>query len=825
MSKNKTISLIAIFLMLASSFLITANVSAVDIQTRLYISATPNPLGVGQTISINWWLAIPNPIAGTTWNNIKVTVEKPDGTFENFTPLTSDINGGGYSSFVPTKVGTYKIQATFPGQWVNTTGSNGYSRWYVPLESKVLEVTVQDTPLAVTPELPYPTEYWTRPINSENREWYTISGNWLMGKGDKDALAFEGSGNANFYSKGPNTAHIMWTKELLPGGLVGGAADYGYAYYGGLNYEANFRPPIIMNGVIYYETAQPPRYGVNAVDLQTGQLIWYRNISYGSGFNSLKMGQVLKYDTLNQHGGLAYLWFNVGTTWYMHDAFTGNYILTLSNVPSGYVQTGPNGEILIYSVNNAQGRVEMWNSTNLPALFGSTNPTDTYNYNLWRPENAQGQIVNASVGLQWRTNVTTVTGAGNSIQWLDEKAKVMITTTTQQRPTDQWPTFVHAAYSTETGQLLWTANRTNIGDMKYPVYIKPYSGIYALPFREDKKWIGWDMKTGQELWRVDGPENDWGIFDVGGGFVDDIFYTAGFAGVVTGYNTTTGQKAWEFNSGNSGMDTSYGSWAFYGASIIADGKIYIAHNEHSPDQPLWRGMKMWAIDAKTGVGVWNISGEYQGGRNAMGALADGILVTHNAYDNQIYAFGKGPSAMTVNANPKVSVNGDGVLIEGTVTDIAAGTKQNEQSARFPNGVPVVSDESMTLWMEYVYMQKQRPTDIKGVQLAITALDPNGNLKDIATVTSDSMGQFKKLWVPEVPGEYTIHVTFAGSESYWPTYAQTAIGVTQAPSATPAPTEALTQSAADMYFVPAIAGIIVAIAIGFAVTILVLRKRP
>jgi hypothetical protein len=221
----------------------------------------------------------------------------------------------------------------------------------------------------------------------------------------------------------------------------------------------------------------------------------------------------------------------------------------------------------------------------------------------------------------------------------------------------------------------------------------------------------------------------------------------------------------------------------------------------------------------------NISGEYQGGRNAMGALADGVLVTHNAYDNQIYAFAKGPSAMTVTANPKVSVNGEGVLIEGTVTDIAAGTKQNEQAARFPNGVPAVSDESMTPWMEYVYMQKPRPTDVKGVQVTITALDPNGNLKDIATVTSDSMGQFKKLWVPEVPGEYTIHVTFAGSESYWPTYAQTAIGVSQSPDLTPEPTSN-PQSTADMYFVPAIAGLFVlVIVVAIVLALLMIRKRP
>jgi hypothetical protein len=650
MANNRTIAAVTTLLMftLMISLTMMATVSAVDIETRLFISATPNPVGAGQTVSVMWWLAIANPIAGTTWNNVQVIVEKPDGTTQTFGPLTSDINGGGYISFVPTTTGTHKVKAVFPGQWANTTGPSGYTRWYVPLESKVLDVTVQQEPLSVTPEIPFPTEYWTRPINAENREWYQIGGNWLMGKGDKDAVAFEGSGNWNPYTTGPNTGHILWTKPLLPGGITGGAFGYGEGYYGGLNYEAMFRPPIIINGVLYHETAQPPRYGVNALDLRTGETIWYQNISYGSGFNSLRLGQIMQYDSPNQHGTLAYLWFTVGSTWHMHDAFTGNYILSLSGVPNGYIQTGPNGEILIYTVNNAQGWVQMWNSSSMSSLYGSSNP-NIWTYLTWRPESVQGQTINASEGIQWRTNVSTVPGAGNSIQWLDEKAGVMITTSKVQRPLDAWPTFVHTAYSTENGQLLWTANRTNIGDMLYPVYIKPYTGIYTLPYREEKQWIGWDMNTGAELWRAPGPEDDWGIFDVGGGFIGDIFYTAGFAGRVMGYNTKTGQLQWEFYSGNSGLDTPYGTWAFYGASIIADGKIYIPHNEHSPDQPLWRGMKMWAIDAETGEGVWNISGQYQGGRNAMGALADGILVTHNAMDNQIYAFGKGPSATTVEA--------------------------------------------------------------------------------------------------------------------------------------------------------------------------------
>ena len=60
----------------------------------------------------------------------------------------------------------------------------------------------------------------------------------------------------------------------------------------------------------------------------------------------------------------------------------------------------------------------------------------------------------------------------------------------------------------------------------------------------------------------------------------------------------------------------------------------------------------------------------------------------NAYDNQLYTYGKGPSAMTVTA-PDVGVTtATPVTIRGTITDIAAGTKQEAQAANFPNGVPV-----------------------------------------------------------------------------------------------------------------------------------------
>ena len=92
-------------------------------------------------------------------------------------------------------------------------------------------------------------------------------------------------------------------------------------------------------------------------------------------------------------------------------------------------------------------------------------------------------------------------------------------------------------------------------------------------------------------------------------------------------------------------------------------------------------------------------------------VADGSIVYYNAYDMQIYCLGKGPSATTVSA-PNIAVpQGSAVLVQGNVLDIAAGTEQNEQAARFPYGVPAVSDGSMGEWMEYVYMQKPKPTDV------------------------------------------------------------------------------------------------------------------
>ena len=106
------------------------------------------------------------------------------------------------------------------------------------------------------------------------------------------------------------------------------------------------------------------------------------------------------------------------------------------------------------------------------------------------------------------------------------------------------------------------------------------------------------------------------------------------------------------------------------------------------------------------------------------------------------------------------------------------------------------------------MQKPKPTNATGVPIVLTALDPNGNIQNIGTVTSDMGGLFKILWTPPVEGAYTISAKFEGSESYWQSSDETAIGVgpaqaaasasptsipTVIPTATPAATTPTTQS--------------------------------
>jgi hypothetical protein len=106
---------------------------------------------------------------------------------------------------------------------------------------------------------------------------------------------------------------------------------------------------------------------------------------------------------------------------------------------------------------------------------------------------------------------------------------------------------------------------------------------------------------------------------------------------------------------------------------------------------------------------------------------------------------------------------------------------------------------------------------EGVEVILTAIDPNGNLQEIGRVKSDSSGLFKKLFTPDIQGEYVITATFKGSESYGSSRATTAVGVLDASSNGD---QADSFSEFKLYIIVATAAIMAAISI---VGMLLLRK--
>jgi len=360
----------------------------------------------------------------------------------------------------------------------------------------------------------------------------------------------------------------------------------------------------------------------------------------------------------------------------------------------------------------------------------------------------------------------------------------------------------------------------------------PKTGVFVESLKETGQWVGYNLRTGVRMWTstadihaLDYYGNDFGGSSVAYLAYGNLYYS-GHAGIVYCYDATTGDLLWTYGNGGEGNSTSAGAQMAYGRyptmiEAIGNGVVYTSVIEHTVNTPIYKGARTRAINATDGTEIYTLS-DY--GSSWTQAIADGFTTFMNGYDNQIYSVGRGPSATTVSAPDVAAAFGTPVVIKGTVMDISAGTKQNQQAADFPNGVPCISDASMSDWMGYVYQQRPKPTNATGVEVVLSVIDANNNLRDIGTVTSDANGFFRYTWTPDIPGDYAVYASFEGSNGYWPSQAENAFTVMQEPEATqgPTPTPA---SMSEIYFLPSVAGIIVAIAVVGAVLVLMQRKRP
>jgi hypothetical protein len=928
---NKTRSkygsiLIVLFLTItiSASIILIPTVSAHNppwtIEDKAYISLAPNPIGVGQTLPIEIWTAQPFPNVLLT-NNIRkgpytLIVTAPDGT--NTTQYWATIpNPGGEqgTDYIPTQVGNYTATFIYGGQIYPTLSSvvssvplttamvasiNGLAGDTYTPETVTLGFTVTQQPLpAAINSYPLPTQYWTHPIEGQNTYWYTISSNWL-GSASQDFLGSmqQTSPSENLYNPygiAPNTGHIMWTRPIEFGGVVGGGntAVNGATYYSGSSYEGRFVNAIIMNGILYFKMPLSDASTASgagstyvnagpytALDLRTGQVIWQNpNINP-------TWGELLNFVNPNQSGVIpsGFLWesqsFGTNKTWICYDGASGTWIFNVTNVPAGTTVYEDNGNLDIYVLNynvaKHVGWLAEWNMTDAVSGGGVIADLSTG----WRPV---GQIFNgaAPTAYEWNVTITTdldgyavdTTGTspngvvlvgptiysvipGSIIFGTSSNLASSVGPQYTPNPFTMWVMNLNATNG-PVGQLYWIHNYTAPAVISNnPVLgaftqrlasVDPVNGIITMYVVETFQLYGYSLYTGQQVW---GPTNTtfptgfqyFGSGSGGGQWMVTAYgqdYVAGYGGVVYDYNTSNGQLVWQWgngggalgsgNSTNDGLNTPWGLEPVFIAAI-ADGKVYAVTDQHGngAQSPYYKGNFVAALDAATGKQIWSMMSmpSFSGGTGiSCSVLADGFLVYDNYYDNQLYSVGRGPSQTTVTAPNPITTIGAPMIIRGSVTDISAGTKQNEQAADFPNGVPAVSDDSMSAWMEYVYMQKPEPTNATGVPVTISVIDSNGNQRVIGTTTSDSSGIYTLTWKPDIPGSYTVIANFAGSSSYWPSSAETSFFAGEAPT-TPGPAAVAASNVATTtdlmtYIVVATIAIIIAIAlVGF----LVMRKK-
>lgn len=842
LQKTKISLAFVMVLVLAISMLSTLPLSkaqddgsvATEVPTFLMLNVAPNPIGVGQEALVNAFMTKPPITAGfmgtgTMYENIEVEVTKPDGTKMTLGPFTSDSTGGTWTNFTPDKTGNYTFKATYPGQHAEETVMNFfgpptfYNITYLPSESQTVTILVQEEPIPMFNPAPLPTEYWSRPIHAQNYLWSQLGSNWygLAAPAFATTGGYDATGNFQPYGTAPNTGHIMWAKPTHFGGQPGlPIPNDQMSNYMTTTIATNYFEPIILNGVLYYtEYAGPSAKKASwvAVDIRTGETIWTRSAGE-SGNEVIRMGQIMRFKSIQEFGSWAFLYSCPSASFFgnpefmsIYDAYSGEYLANITNIQNppflidDTEESDQKGSLLGYYTNS--GNLTMWNSSRI--MLGADGIT-------LRPSGT----LNWTNGVEWTVKLPTEIASGRIAVYDHDVIVIRYAPTYNQFSSLSYGSQVTAGYDAKTGQLLWGPKNQTIPKLQDVSVLGAGENTYVLHNKDTNEAYGYSMTNGNKIWGpVKLPGNAWDHISIAAEVAYGKIFIFGFGGYVNAVDLETGNIDWTYVPESSGYNTGYGIYPVWYNGMIADGKLFISQS-HMYDPPVYPGAQQLAINTTTGELAWSIL-SFTG--RVPTAAADGYLIQWNCFDSQIYSIGKGPSSTTVSVSPKVSEHGTSVLVEGKVIDISAGTKDSDRTARFPEGVPAVSDECMSPWMEYVYMQQPKPTNATGVPVELFVIDANNNYRSIGTTTTDTNGFYSYQWTPDIPGKYTVYAQFAGSESYWPSQATTAFAVDEAPEPTPAPTES-PPSMVEQYFLPAVIAIIVVIIIIGALIMLMVRKK-
>jgi hypothetical protein len=815
-------------------------------ETIAHMSFRPNPIGLGQPLLINLWMQPPINV-GHLITGLTVTFTKPDRTTETIGPIsTYQGDGTAWFEYTPDQLGNWTIKFDLPGAYFPAgnytipadneynSGSNlnaQQSVYYKPSSDGPYTFAVQEEPASHWIGSSLPTDYWTRPVSPENREWWPILGNFpatgvVAGVGRGVTLA-DWPANTNTYMsnygyisyvQGPKTAHIAWKRQGEFGGLAGGTMGI-TSIQNSAQYPSYVNGPSIIFMGRCYQSVTKVFDGITqpvwqCYDLRTGAVYWEKTnvtqvpnmIVYSERELNIVQGESAS--TLGMRIDLMYVG---GGRLILYNPFNG---LVKANVSISPLTTGT-----------------YYASYDWPYFLSVQSLGGQYRLINWTIQGtsiASGQFGLTNFVLQVCNNITW---PFSSLGVVDYEAGIAVGTSGISTPS------VGVTYgqrimgaSIITGQLLWnvtTDTTKGLGGFFSGSTAVADHGKYAVRLN-DGHWHCWDLQTGKDLWVSELSSWPWGTFgcynviSYGGNIISNQYDG------VAAYDWDTGKIAWRYKyNPEYAYESVYGDdntgeeyYPFYtspGSSgtqpYVADGVYYCYNDEHSISEPIPRGYKLHAINATTGAPIWNITG-----RMSPWGIADGYLVGADMYDGYMYVFGKGTTTTTVTAPDIIVAKGTGVMIKGTVLD---------NSLAQP-GTPCVSKDSMSTQMQYLHMQtpidsQDHQATITGVPVSIDAVDPNGNYIHIGDTTTNGYGgDFGFAWTPQTEGKYSITASFAGDDSYGSSMATTTMSVSAA-TATAAPTSNTVQAAPDYNMTIIAMGILIMIVVSIF-GVLSLRKR-
>lgn len=773
--------------------------------TDTWISIRPKVVGIGQPVLINVWTT-PASNAQRKLLGYHITITKPDGTKDEFT-LNSEIDTAAtWMEYAPDQIGEYKYKVDFPGTFhppgyyndgnVYTTlaeAGAGYqsavtlytgSTYYKPDSSPEYTFTVQQDMVWSWGAAALPTDYWTRNVAPELREWLPIIGDWpWYGPGGIGWAQQYPDCSPNWntrmdfypYVQGPSSAHVAWKRVQNIAGITG-SGRYGEFGSRGWSYPAPASTTSSNPGVITmviggrgYITVQRVRSelisgtiqqvsttALQCIDIRTGEVLWevdgFTHSQSLSSFGNWIFGGAIEYPSTMVYLDGGYL--------YKYNANTGARTLNVSISPLTSAIHYMNGYALgVQNLGSSIPADQRYRLINFSTSGSSSNFTSRIASNISWPLSSLPATTDYTLGVAASFGRGLIGFSG---------------TTSEQRL---------VTVSLKTGQVIVNKTIAPAGAGDFMGYSGASDvcdhGIYAF-LTAWGTFVGLDIQTGNIAWtspKMDAPwdSNGFGAYDTTSAY--GLFYRAAYSGIYA-FDWKTGKIAWKYEApAITPFETPYidpnGTTvnSFNGDIYAADGKIYSINTEHTPTQPITRGWQLHCVNATTGEGIFKtiMTG-------SLGAIADGYLAVSESYTGTLYVLGKGKSKTTVTAPDVVVAKGTGVVIKGSVVDL---------SPAQPN-TPCVSKESMSLQMEYLH--RQMPIDglwhnetVTGVPVALSAMASDGSYIDIGVVTTNGYyGTFGKEWTPPAEGTYEIIASFAGDESYGSSGASTTISVGPAP---------------------------------------------